>query len=175
MTQPIILGAQGTITNIEKLLQQIQDYAQKQNLIIQIFNADMIYGKQHLIIATEHATRAFKQKTNTTNSLEMEILLYAAGQRQLKHAIPKMGITKGTTNVAILITNKKETRTSTIDKTIQNQLLKTLNLKRNDTVLQGSEETLRNYGITTTEQQTVPPEKYGDLILEKIAMVDIIK
>ena len=70
-------------------LKIIGGYASKNNLIIQVFNADMIYGKNHIISAVEHAKRAMERKTNTTNSLEKEILLYASGERQLKHAIPK--------------------------------------------------------------------------------------
>ena len=48
-----------------------------------------------MISAVEHAIRAFERKTNTTNSLEKEIILYASGERQLKLAIPKIGIKKG--------------------------------------------------------------------------------
>jgi hypothetical protein len=43
-----------------------------------VFDANVIFGEKHLISAVEHAVRAIDRKTNTTNSLEMEILLYAS-------------------------------------------------------------------------------------------------
>ena len=42
-------------------------------------------------------------------------------------------------------------------------------------VLEGDRETLKRFGITGLEIRTVPEAKYGDLILEKVAMVDVIK
>ena len=90
-----IVSAQGTIQDIDSFLQQVLSFSQENKIVIQAFNADVIYGKNHLASAVEHAVRAMKRKTNTTNSLAMEILLYASGERQLKLAIPKMGVKSG--------------------------------------------------------------------------------
>jgi hypothetical protein len=56
-----------------------------------------------------------------------------------------------------------------------NKLLKQLSLDRDDTVLEGNIDTLKKFGIGENEINTVAKAKYGDLILEKVAMVDIIK
>ena len=90
-----IIGAKGDIQDVDNFLKKVESFAQNHNIIIQAINADLIYGKNHLISAVEHAVRAMDRKTNTTNSLEMEILLYASGERQLKIAIPKMGVKIG--------------------------------------------------------------------------------
>ncbi|GAG37349.1 unnamed protein product, partial [marine sediment metagenome] len=105
----------------------------------------------------------------TTNSLGMEILLYASGERQLKLAIPKMGIKKGKGNIAFVFTNGK------ISDKLVNEILKHLTLKRDDKVLDGDRNTLKKFGLKETEIETVKKAKYGNLILEKVAMVDIIK
>jgi len=164
-----IIGAKGDIQNIDIFLKKISDLSLEYNIVIQVFNADMIYGKNHLLSSVEHAIRAMKQETNTTNSLNMEILLYASGERQLKIAIPKMGVKKGKGNIALVFTNGK------ITKIIVNQILKKLELERDDKVLEGDINTLKKFGLSKKEIETVNPEKYGHLILEKIAMVDIIK
>ena len=103
-----IIGAKGSIQNVDSFLQQVSSFAQNHNVVIQAFDADMIYGKNHLISAVEHAVRAMERKTNTTNSLAMEILLYAAGERQLKLAIPKMGVKKGNANIAFVVVDDKK-------------------------------------------------------------------
>lgn len=164
-----IIGAKGVISDVDSFLKQIGSFAQKYNIVIQAFNSDVIYGINHLNSAFEHAIRATDRKTNTTKSLEMEILLYASGERQLKNAIPKMGVRKGKANIAILFANGKIS-----DKMI-NEMLNQLALIRDDKVLDGDENTLKNFGITKNEIETVTKDKYGHLILEKVAKVDIIK
>jgi KEOPS complex subunit Cgi121 len=164
-----IIGAKGKIQSIEKFLKKMESYSQNHNLTIQAFDADVIYGKNHLISAVEHAIRAMERKTNTTNSLGMEILLYASGERQLKIAIPKMGVKKGDTNIVFVFTE------GILSNQEINVILKQLSLIRDDSVLEGDINTLKKFGITEIEMNTVTKNKYGNLILEKVAMVDIIK
>jgi len=167
-----IVGLKGNIKDIDDFLKKGENFASKNSLIIQVLNADMIYGKNHIISAVNHAKRAMERKTNTTNSLEKEILLYASGERQLKLAIPKMGIKKGKGNIALVILSKG---ISEISDQKFNDLLKLFTLEQDNKVLAGNKDTLRKFGINETEVKTVTKAKYGDLILEKVAMVDIIK
>jgi len=165
-----VFGARGKIKDVDIFLKQIQGFSKKNNFVVQVFDADVIYGKNHLISAAEHAIRAFERKTNTTNSLDKEILLYASGERQLKLAIPKMGVKKNSSNVAIVFISNKKSYDNLIV-----EFLKILSLKIDDKVLNGSKEKLRKFGVTEKELETVTKAKYGDLILEKVAMVDVIK
>ncbi|MDH7516928.1 MAG: KEOPS complex subunit Cgi121 [Candidatus Thermoplasmatota archaeon] len=165
-----IVGAKGNIKDVDAFLKQVQVFAKKNNVVVQVFDADVIYGEKHLVSAAQHAIRAFERKTNTTNSLDKEILLYASGERQLKLAIPKMGVKKNGENVAFVFINNKKSFDTLI-----NKLLKILSLERDDRVLEGSMEKLRKFGVTEKELGTVTKAKYGDLILEKVAMVDVIK
>jgi KEOPS complex subunit Cgi121 len=167
-----IVGAKGNITDIDKFLKQVVSFAQSNKIMIQTFNADLIYGENHIISAVEHAIRAMNQKTNTTNSLEMEILLYASGERQLKLAIPKMGVKKGKANIVLVLI--KDTNGKISDRMI-GELLELLSFNRDDEVIEGDESKLKKFGISKDEMKTVTKAKYGDLILEKVAMVDIIK
>ena len=166
-----IIGAKGNIKDVDNFLKHISGFAEKNNLVIQAFNADVIYGKKHLVSAVEHAVRSMGQRTNTTNSLEMEILLYASGERQLKLAIPKMGVNEGNVGVAFVFFNEKQ---AVSDGKI-NEFLDKLSLEKDDKVLEGDENTLKKFGINQNEMKTVKKSKYCDLILEKVAMVDIIK
>jgi len=170
-----IVGAQGNIKNVDDFLKKVFSFAQEHQVIIQLFDADVIYGKNHLISATEHAVRAFARKANTTNSLVMEILLYASGERQLKLAISKMGIKTGKGNVAFALIDDIKDAKGKISDQLTDELIKLVSLKRDDKVLDGNEDTLRKFGISENEINTVTKAKYGDLILEKVAMVDIIK
>jgi KEOPS complex subunit Cgi121 len=164
-----IIGARGNIQNVDKFLKKIESFSQNNNLIVQAFDADLIYGKNHLISAVGHAKRAMERKTNLTNTLGMEILLYASGERQLKIGIPKMGVKKGYVNIAFVFTEGK------ISEQEIKKILDQLSLVREDHVIEGDVSTLKKFGITENEINTVTKNKYGNLILEKVAMVDIIK
>jgi len=125
-----IVGAKGVINDVDSLLEKVNSFAQSHDVTVQAFDADVIYGKNHLISAVEHAIRAMERKTNTTNSIEMEMLLYASGERQLKLAIPKVGVKKGNANIAFVFDKKK----GEMSYNSVNEMLKLLNLKKDDKV-----------------------------------------
>ena len=167
-----VIGGKGKIKKIDDFLKDISCFAKKNNLIIQAFDAELIFSKNHILSAVNHAIRAISRKTSTTNSLEKEILLYVSGERQLKLAIPKVGIKpKNEKIVFVLINSNKKSISSNIIK----DFLDMLRLVRDNKVIQGNENTLRRFGIKENEIKTVMKNKYEDLILEKVAMVDIIK
>lgn len=170
-----IIGAKGKIQNVDYFLKKIQNISSEYNIIIQVFDADYIFGKNHLISSLNHAKRAFEQKNNSTNSLSMEILLYASGQRQIQKAIDKIGVKKGNTDIAIIIENEVSNKTQKTPKEFIKNIMTDFNFIRDDKVLEGDINTLKKFGISTQEIATLKEEKYEDIILEKVAMVDIIK
>ena len=170
-----IIGAMGNIQDIDIFLKQVISFAQKHQVIIQVFDANMIFGKAHLISSVKHAIRAMERKTNTTNSLDKEILLYASGERQIKLSIPKMGIKKGNGNIAFVFVNDVKSGDSELSDHLVDEVLESFSLVRDDSILEGDIDTLRAFGINENEIKTVTKAKYGHLILEKVAVVDMIK
>ena len=170
-----IFGAQGNVHDVDRLLELILDFSIKNHIITQVFDGNMIYGKNHLVSSYRHALRSIKRKTNTTNSLGMEILLYASGKRQLKLAIPKMGIKKGKGKIVFIIIDENGNKNDVNMNSLINDMLRMLSLVRNDCIIDGDKEVLIRFGISENEIKTVTKANYGKLILEKIALVDIIK
>jgi len=167
-----IIGAKGNIQDVDGFLKKVLQFVKENDILIQVFDAELIYGKNHLFSAFEHAKRAMDRKTNTTNSIEMETLLYSSGERQLKLAIPKMGVKKGNVSIALIFISKSQNKN--LDKVVS-EFLEELSLKKDNSVLEGDEDTLNKFGISENELKTVTKAKYGNLILEKVAMVDVIK
>lgn len=171
-----VIGAQGSIKNVDTFISQLLMFSKKEHLVIQAFDAAMIYSKDHVISATTHAKRAFQQGTNATGSLALELLIYAAGERQIEKAIKKIGVKKGKQKIAFVLTDPVDGKgKKTIDDSIKKKLLKTFDLQCDEKAIQGDKMTLKRFGITDRELSTIPGEQYGDLILEKVALVDIIK
>jgi len=164
-----IVGAKGNISNVDKFLKKVESFAKSKNIVIQAFNADMIFGKNHIVSAYEHATRSIKNKKNTTNSLEMELLLYSSGERQLKLAIPKMGVKNGRGGIVFVLIGNN------ISSIIIDELLSFFSLEKDNKLIDGNVDTLIQFGLKDEEIKTVKKDKYENLILEKVALVDIIK
>jgi tRNA threonylcarbamoyladenosine modification (KEOPS) complex Cgi121 subunit len=69
---------------------------------IQIFDANLIAGWDHLYFAALNALKAFEGKLNISNTLAMETLLYASAQRQIDKAIGLLGIKPESSQIAVL-------------------------------------------------------------------------
>jgi len=164
-----IFGAIGLIKDSDVFLKKINEFSNINNLKIQVFDANLIFGKNHIVTSINHALRSIENNKHTTNSIEMEIMLYASGERQLKLAIPKMGIKKNTKNIAFILISDN------ITNDIIKKLLKFLSLERCDRVLSINGKKLEKYGINKKEIKTVSSDNYEKLIIEKVALVDIIK
>jgi len=81
----------------------------KQDLTFLLVDANLIAGADHLLFATIHAYTAFNQHTNRASTREMEILRFAAAQRQISQAMSLLGVSKSTRRFAGVLTNSTST------------------------------------------------------------------
>lgn len=128
-----------------------------------ILRADMTFGLDHITSALYHARKAFTEKRNSSDSLAMETLLYASGERQLSSAIGKMGVRDDTKEVVVIRLVGGEFSPEIGWKT----------LAQSDP--EAGEERYLKFGISREELGTVRRELWPELVLEKVATVDIIK
>jgi KEOPS complex subunit Cgi121 len=134
---------------------------------VALLDADKVCGADHLGSAVQHARRAFLQGTNASNTLGMEVILYASGERQISKAQRKMGLHQGTERVAVVLLGPQE---GEVDR-----VLAELGLERDDSLLRCTPEKGRAFGIDEGELSTVGAERLPDLVLEKVAFVDLLK
>jgi KEOPS complex subunit Cgi121 len=162
-----IIGAAGEI-DVQKVLGIVGKLSSEWKVQIALLDAELVFGREHVLSAFEHAERAFGNGTNTAKTLATELILYASGDRQISVAIEKMGIKDGSKRVAIAILDE-------IEDARMSELLEKLGLKRDDDVLLPEGKSLEAFGISENELAAVPEERRRDLVLEKVALVDLIK
>ena len=155
-----VLGATGRIGDIEHVVAYFQRAKGKGVAM----DADLVCGADHLISAALHALRAWERGENTASSIGMEAMLYASGERQISKAITKMGMKTGGDRVALLLFGIDACR-----------VLADLGLERDDDVLKESAEKALRFGITEKEIEAVGEQRAADLVLERVASVDLIK
>ena len=140
----VIIGARHRITDIDEALKAIADLSAELGVQIQVLDAALVFGKEHLEVAVEKAERAFSQERNISNTMGTEILLYAGAERQISKAIEKMGMKPGIEELAIIILGDANPDT----------IMSKLGWERDDSVLDSDEDNI-------------------DMILEKMALSEL--
>lgn len=166
------------IVNVDQFVEKIREATKP--ALVQIFDADCVAGFEHLFFATLNALRAFSQKNNISETVDMESLLYASGQRQIRKAIEMTGVKSGTSNVAVLILGDDRLKIQNGEKRV-NGLIKGV---RDDQVLEvKSQEKIHKlmklFNITELELRSLSDRKAADykmitkLIIERGALLAI--
>ena len=118
-----------------------------------------ICGRDHVISAVMHAERSFEHGTNRSKTLLTEILLYAAGERQISKALSMMKPKGGCKEYALALLDQPD-----------DLRLSDIGMERDDTILDANDEKAgimgfdRSFGIS-----------YEDQALEMVALLDLAK
>ncbi len=175
-----IVAGTVTIEEVDGFLSILRAIAQEFAVTIQAFNAELIVGAEHVTSAVKKAVRAVEQKKGLTSDLSLEILLYAAGKRQIERALA-MGVTKGENNVVIVIVDgggekdldvvaeelKRRVR-------IKEEPLQELELELEQNEFR-KDSVKKFFAITEEELNAVSEEKLKLLVLERVALLDVLK
>jgi tRNA threonylcarbamoyladenosine modification (KEOPS) complex Cgi121 subunit len=144
------------------VMQELLEAAKKACADILIVDGKLVFGREHLASAIFHAGKAIAEGHNSSESLAMESLLYASGERQLSSAIKKMSVSDATSSIVVV--HLEGGRLNLGKEWIP--LPETFTPERGDLI---------QYGISDTELSTVDSGRYADLVLERVAAVDVIK
>ena len=144
---------------------------------IQIFDANLIAGWEHLYFAALNALNAFQSKLNISNSLAMETLLYAAAQRQISKAINLLGIKPRSPQIAVLVIAKTLSEAKSALETVS----KLVSGARDDSILELTagkiEGVKRLFDISELELESklkrkgLEEEALVDLVIEHMALL----
>ena len=118
-----------------------------------------VCGKDHVISAVRHAERSFEHGTNRSKTLLTEILLYAAGERQISKALEKMKPKAGCSEYALALLDVPD-----------DLKLNDIGMEIDDSILDANEAKADALGLDRTFD--IPIE---DLALEMVALLDLAK
>ncbi|MDP3104560.1 MAG: KEOPS complex subunit Cgi121 [Candidatus Methanoperedens sp.] len=159
-----ILEGKVSIDNVDEFLHKLKKISIENNLTIQALDADKIAGEEHIRFAVEKALNSFRTGTAIANDLSKEIMLYAAGTRQISRAV-KLGIHKGENNIVLVAVG--DAKLSGFDEIRHEHVLAYNESKK--------EALMKAFGITNEELEAAGEEKLPELVLERVALVDVIK
>lgn len=171
----VVFGAVGDIADTKELVSSLESFSDEHDVVVQVVDAKLVCGRIHLCSAVEHAVRSSVEGCMATRGLAMEVLLYASGERQIQYALPKMGVKVGdSVGIGGVLIGQKNQNEKELEAMVSD-LIANFGWGRDDKVLVGDSDCLFRFGISEVELETMPKDKYEDLILEKVALVDILK
>jgi KEOPS complex subunit Cgi121 len=165
-----IRAARCTINGCSAFLRDLRAFAAEQDTHLICFNADMIAGRVHAIAAVTLAMRAFQEKTNISNTLEMEALLFAAGSRQCNIAAA-FGVHEGENSVYICCSPAREEIWTRIEPLFRF-------FAGNWDIIDQDKEALlrRTYAISSDEIAAAGGSaRIVDLVLERVALLQVMR
>lgn len=137
----------------------------------QLFDNQYIWGFHHLYSAGWHALKACKNERMISKTLSIEVLLYAAAQRQIKKAIALLGVKKTTKDVAGILLGKKSEELINASQQLQEELHIKPNIKLLDDFESKKElfvQILNKDGYNATDFTF---DEIGKAVFQKIALL----
>ena len=160
-----ILEGKISIDDVDEFLHKIKTISKEKKIVIQAMDADKLAGEEHVRFAVEKAINSFKTGANIANDLSKEILLYAAGTRQITRAV-KLGIHKGQNNVALVAVGDAPDLSGFVE--IEPAHVLAYNDSKKEAIM-------KIFGITNEEIEAVGEDKIPELVIERVALQDVLK
>jgi KEOPS complex subunit Cgi121 len=98
------------VDELDTFLADIDEIATEYGCTIQAFDARYVVDRTHLRRALELADRAITRGENVARDRAVEVLLYAAGRRQIDESLT-MGVSEGETPVVVLVADDPNAET----------------------------------------------------------------
>jgi KEOPS complex subunit Cgi121 len=164
-----IRQAKMAIDDLAAFLQTIRSIALRHSTHIICFNAENMAGSKHAETAIQYAERSFFSGKPISNSFEMEALLFAAGSRQCDIAV-LFGIHEHENKTFVcsypLNEHVWEDLSDNMDFVTENW----------NEISPDKEERLKSlFCISDEELALVGRERILDLILERLALLEVIR
>ncbi|MDE2517871.1 MAG: KEOPS complex subunit Cgi121 [Methanocorpusculum sp.] len=158
--------AKASVSDTAAVLAQVNAIAKKTASTIVLFDAEKIAGPDHIRSAVRHAERSFASGKPVARTLAMEILLYASGQRQCSLA-PRFGLHAGENVLFVVMFGG--------DAELARELLSGIVSFEEHGVRATRAVLMEEFGITAEEIEVVGEDRIGELVIERVALMDAYK
>ncbi|MDG6244420.1 MAG: KEOPS complex subunit Cgi121 [Methanolobus sp.] len=165
-----LVGGSVCINNISQFLQEVRSISSAHNTIIQAMDADRVAGEDHIRFAVQMAQRAKESGCCVARDMGIEIMRYASGKRQIGEAF-SMGLREGRMNVVFVVLSKS----GNLDLSVQ--ALKQM-VEEKPVIEYSAHKTIaltEQFSITKRELQIAGEEMIPWLVMERVALVDVLK
>jgi len=97
-----VVEGTAVVDDLDDFVAALGDVGDAHDCVVQAFDARDVAGREHLATALRYAARAHRRGDAIARDPAVEVLLYAAGRRQIDRALA-MGVDAGETPVVVLV------------------------------------------------------------------------
>jgi KEOPS complex subunit Cgi121 len=185
-----------TVEDLDGFVEKLGEISDRQDCAIQAFDARYVAGPDHLRRAVELADRSMARGENVARERDVEILLYAAGRRQIDRAL-EMGVSEGGCPVVIVVADPDASDDSSDDgadletdagdgevgdaegvvpaeREAASAVARLSEFDSGDVTF-GNPERLRDFFEITDEERSATTVGLETLVLERVALLDVEK
>jgi len=163
-----VVGGRASVGDVDEFVRKLAEVDKENQTTSQAFDASSIAGKEHLVHAARLALIAHAAKRGFASSLNIEAICWAAAERQIARAFEKVGIQKGSRDLAILDLGDSRAR---VKRTLID-ICRELGIERDDGVLELTRQKVpklcKVFSISKDELKIAPIQK---LVLERVALL----
>ncbi|WP_299334725.1 KEOPS complex subunit Cgi121 [Haloplanus sp.] len=170
----IVVEGAVTVDDLDTVLSELNAVAAAHDVTVQAFDARYVVDRRHLERAVELADRAFDRGENVARERSVEILLYAAGRRQIDDAL-EMGVSEGRLPVAVVVaaTGDAPDRETAAADALRERL--DLDIDPTATLDSTDDDRVRDFFDVTSAELDAVDGDLSDLIAERVALLDVKK
>ncbi|MDL2261328.1 KEOPS complex subunit Cgi121 [Methanimicrococcus sp. OttesenSCG-928-J09] len=167
-----IVSGSVTISDLPAFLQSLNDFSSKYNIKIQGFDTRKIIDTDHLLFSIYRARFAFENHVNQAKDISLETLRFSSGQRKIDKSF-SMGLIQGENrSIFVLFGDSKE-----LLENAENAFKLEFSLKESAdlTIEEKKPFLMKQFGITDEELSAAGDNRLKDLIMERVALVDVTR
>jgi KEOPS complex subunit Cgi121 len=153
------------VESVNDLLADLTAVAEATDATVQAFDARYVVDREHLERAVELADRAIDRGANVARERSVEILLYAAGRRQIDRAL-EIGVSAGRSPVVVLVDGGDEAAAAA---SVSDLLDPAETLGRYD------EAAVRAFFDVPDAELDAVEGRVADVVHERVALLDVEK
>lgn len=150
---------------VDAFVAEMADVAAETGATVQVFDARYVVSGRHLRRAVELADRAIERGENVARDRAVEMLLYAAGRRQIDDALT-MGVSEGETPVVAVVDGGDEAAATA---RLRERFTERPTLGRYD------DERVREFFDVTDAELAAADGDLEALVCERVALLNVEK
>ncbi|MFH5800280.1 KEOPS complex subunit Cgi121 [Haladaptatus sp. CMAA 1911] len=160
-----VVEGSASVADVNEFVARLGDIGDEFDCAIQAFDAGYVAGRAHLESAVEHANRAFERGENVARDPAVEILLYAAGRRQINQAL-EMGVSEGEQDVVVVVDGEGETAAMAAVSEL---------LTPEDTLDASDREPIFEFFSISERELAATTASLTDIVRERVALLEVEK
>lgn len=165
-----LVEGMATVDDLENFLADLDAVADEHGVTVQAFDARYVVSREHLQRAGDLADRAIDRGKNVARDRSVEILLYAAGRRQIDQAL-EMGVGEGELPAVVLV----DAGTDVAGDEDAAAAAVRDRIDQADTLGDYDEARVRDFFDVSGAELDAVAGDLADVVLERVALLDVEK